>query len=220
MGKKNKKFVIISGGSIQDAFAGELLRDEEFDVILAADSGMEFLKREDIVPDVIIGDFDSVKAETLEFFQKYETVEFHQLNPIKDDTDTEYAIRYAIAHGASEITLLGATGTRMDHVLGNISLLGIGLEQKVPITILDANNRIRMADHSLEILKTEQFGKYVSLIPYSEKVTGLTLKGMKYPLDHYELGGFNSLGVSNEIVDHKAEIIFESGILIVIESID
>ena len=185
MEKKNKKFVIISGGSIQDAFAGELLRDEEFDVILAADSGMEFLKREDIVPDVSIGDFDSVKAEAVELFQKYETVEFRQLNPIKDDTDTEYAIRYAIAHGASEITLLGATGTRMDHVLGNISLLGIGLEQKVPITILDANNRIRMADHSLEILKTEQFGKYVSLIPYSEKVTGLTLKGMKYPLDHY-----------------------------------
>lgn len=220
MEKKDKKFVIISGGSIQDAFAGELLRDEEFDVILAADSGMEFLKREYIVPDVIIGDFDSVKAETLDYFRKYETVEFHQLNPIKDDTDTEYAIRYAIAHGASEITLLGATGTRMDHVLGNISLLGIGLEQKVPITILDANNRIRMADHSLEILKKEQFGKYVSLIPYSEKVMGLTLKGMKYPLDHYELGGFNSLGVSNEIVDHKAEIIFESGILIVIESID
>ena len=172
------------------------------------------------MPDVIIGDFDSVKAETLDYFRKYETVEFHPLNPIKDDTDTEYAIRYAIAHDASEITLLGATGTRMDHVLGNISLLGIGLEQNVPIIILDANNRIRMADHSLEILKKEQFGKYVSLIPYSEKVTGLTLKGMKYPLDHYELGGFNSLGVSNEIVDHKAEIIFESGILIVIESID
>lgn len=220
MEKKDKRFVIISGGSIQDAFAGELLRDEEFDVILAADSGMEFLKRQNIVPDVIIGDFDSVKTDTLEFFRKYEKIEFHQLNPVKDDTDTEYAIRYAIAHGASEITLLGATGTRMDHVLGNISLLGIGIEQHVPITILDANNRIRMADHSLEILKDEQFGKYVSLIPYSETVEGLTLKGMKYPLDHYELGGFNSLGVSNEIVDNKAEILFERGILIVIESID
>ena len=53
------------------------------------------------------------------------------LNPEKDDTDTEYAIREAIRRGAMEIVVIGATGTRIDHVLGNISLLGIGLEEQI-----------------------------------------------------------------------------------------
>ena len=105
-------------------------------------------------------------------------------------------------------------------MLGNISLLGIGLEEDVRMELLDANNRIRMTDHSVVLKKKQQYGKYLSLLPYSEKVTGVTLKGVKYPLDNYTMGGFNSLGISNEIVDAEASIELKSGRLLVIESRD
>ena len=215
-----KKYVIISGGMIQDAFAGELVRDGGFDVILAADSGMEFLRREQIIPDIIIGDFDSVKPETLAYFRSFPEITWETLNPVKDDTDTEFAIRYALGHEASFITLLGATGTRLDHVLGNISILGIAEDAGVSIEMLDANNRITMHKTAFSIPKEKQFGKYVSLIPYGGEVKGLTLTGMKYPLSDAVLGLYNSLGISNEITGDVAEITFESGTLIAVESID
>ena len=138
----------------------------------------------------------------------------------KDDTDTEFALRLAISMGAECITVLGGTGSRLDHVLGNIELLGIGLELGVEIELLDANNRIRMTDHGMVLKKEEQFGKYVSLIPYTAQVEHLYLAGFKYPLADYCLKGFCSIGVSNEITEEQAEITFENGILIVIESRD
>lgn len=215
-----KKYVIISGGSIDDECACNIIEKGCYDVILAADSGMNFLYRRRMKPDIIIGDFDSVDVESLAYFKEQDGIEFHQLNPMKDDTDTEYAIRYAIAHGATAITVIGGTGTRLDHVLGNVSLLGIGLEEGIPIELVDANNRIRMVDKPLSIRRTEQYGKYVSLIPYAGEVCDVTLEGMKYPLDHYLLGGFNSLGVSNEIEADEAHISFSKGLLLVIESRD
>ena len=77
-----------------------------------------------------------------------------------------------------------------------------------------------MIDNGIQLDKQNQFGDYVSLIPYTQSVKGLTLTGMKYPLDHYELKGFCSLGISNEIQEDVAEISFEDGILIVVESRD
>ena len=202
-----KHFFIIAGGKIEDAFAIEVLKGFAEKTVIAADSGMEFLRRNEIVPQVIIGDFDSVSKETLEWFQKKEGIVWHRLNPQKDDTDTEFALRLAISMGAECITVLGGTGSRLDHVLGNIELL-------------DANNRIRMTDHGMVLKKEEQFGKYVSLIPYTAQVEHLYLAGFKYPLADYCLKGFCSIGVSNEITEEQAEITFENGILIVIESRD
>ena len=84
-----KHFFIIAGGKIEDAFAIEVLKGFAEKTVIAADSGMEFLRRNEIVPQVIIGDFDSVSKETLEWFQKKEGIVWHRLNPQKDDTDTE-----------------------------------------------------------------------------------------------------------------------------------
>jgi len=215
-----QKILIISGGSIEDDFAKEWIGQYQPDFTIVADSGMEFMRRVNLMPDMIIGDFDSVGTETLAYFKEQREIIFKELNPVKDDTDTEFAIRQAIGLGAKEITVLGATGTRLDHVLGNVALLGIGLQEKVAIQLVDANNRIRMIDKSMKLSREEQFGNYVSLLPYSGKVTGVTLKGFKYPLESYTMGSFSSLGISNEIVEEKAEILFEEGILVVIEARD
>lgn len=215
-----EKILIVSGGSIDDSFAAEWLEEAAPDYLIAADSGMEFFYRVGKLPDMIIGDFDSVKPEVLDFFKKKAEILIKELNPIKDDTDTEFAIRQAIALGAKEITILGGTGSRLDHVLGNIALLGIGLMEQASIFLVDKNNRIRMIDKPLKLSKTEQFGSYVSLIPYHGEVEHLYLKGFKYPLEDFCLKAFNSLGISNEIAAATAEISFSKGILLVIEARD
>ncbi|MBO5071103.1 MAG: thiamine diphosphokinase, partial [Roseburia sp.] len=155
-----KSFVVISGGKIDDDFVLSVLRQQESAVMIAADSGMEFLYRNEIMPNVIVGDFDSVQSEALAYFKRQPGIHFQELVPEKDDTDTESAIRLAISMGAEEITLLGGTGSRLDHVLGNIELLGIGMNAGVPITMLDAHNRIRMTRQGMKIRRDEQFGKY------------------------------------------------------------
>ncbi len=215
-----KHFAIVVGGTIDDKTAIKVLERENVTHTIAADSGMNFFYRVGWKPDYIVGDFDSASCEAMKYFQSQTGIEWETLNPVKDDTDTEHSIRKAIALGADKITLLGATGTRLDHVLGNIELLGIGLKEQVDIQIVDANNRIHLIDHPLVIRKDSQYGKYVSLIPYTEQVSGLTLQGFKYSLENAVLHGFCSLGVSNEIVDEEAEISFTQGILIVIESRD
>lgn len=214
------KFLIVSGGSLNKEFVTKVVGQGRYDRILAADSGMNALYAAAVTPDIIIGDFDSADEKILAFFQQNKAIDFCTLNPEKDDTDTEFAIRESIRRGADSITIIGGTGTRLDHVLGNISLLGIGLEEGVQMELLDAHNRICMIDHSVTLKKKEQYGNYLSLIPYNGKVTGVTLKGLKYPLHDYTMGGFNSLGISNEIVDDEASIELTSGQLLVIESRD
>ena len=214
------KYVIISGGSIEDAFALEWLQKNKYDKLIAADSGMDFLYRSGLVPDLVAGDFDSVDDDSLDEFSSLSNVEMLRLNPIKDDTDTEFAIRFAISEGAEHITILGATGTRLDHVMGNIHLLGIGLEEGVSIELVDKHNRIRMIDSPFTIKKAEQFGKYVSFLPFSGTVKGVTLKGFCYPLANATMESFCSLGVSNEITEEIASVEIEEGILLMIESRD
>ena len=214
------KFVIISGGHIDDAFAIDWLEKNKYDCMIAADSGMNFLHRNGIVPDIIAGDFDSAKEESVAYYQGLNNVQVIKLNPIKDDTDTEFVIREAIRRGATEITVLGATGTRLDHVLANVNLLGIGLEEGVSIQLVDKHNCIRMISDTIEITKNEQFGDYVSVLPVKGDAKGVTLEGLKYPLKDADIPCFSSLGVSNEIKEDVAKISVKQGVLLVIESRD
>lgn len=214
------KYLVVSGGHAKDDFVTEVIKQGGFELVVAADSGMDFLYRTGIMPDLIVGDLDSAKSDALDYFRQFEQIDMCVLNPQKDETDTEFAVRESIRRGADDITIVGGTGTRIDHVLGNVALLGIGLEENIRIRMLDEHNRVRMIDSPLVIKREEQYGKYISLVPYSDKVTGVTLVGLKYPLTDYTMGGFNSLGISNEIVEEEASISLTSGQLLVIESRD
>lgn len=213
--------LIVTGGFVDDEFTLDFVKKNKSDWIIAADSGMEFFYRNQLMPDYLVGDFDSVNREILKYFQqKNPDIEIIHFQPEKDETDTELAVRTAINLGCEKIWLLGATGTRLDHVLGNIHLLGMAMEKNCECIMLDAYNRIRILNHGIRLEKKEQYGDYVSLLPFTSKVTDLTLTGFKYPLQKYELQCYHSLGVSNEISLEEAEISFEEGILIMVESKD
>ena len=213
------RYLIAGRGKLDQEFGLTDIQTDGIDVIIAADSGMDFLYENGVTPDIIVGDFDSATTKALEFFERKGQTEIHRLNPVKDDTDTEYAIRLAIKHGARSIVVIGATGSRIDHVLGNISLLGIGLESGIDIRIIDANNRIRMADMPGPIENSAQYGRFVSLIAVTDD-NEVSLKGFKYPVTDYSFDRFTSLGISNEIIDDHAVIDIHRGKFIIIESKD
>ena len=210
---------ILAGGNLSPSFLQQQLREHPKHTIIAADRGLEACVSLGIEPDHVIGDFDSLDPKVkASFLAKEKNVT--KLNPIKDDTDTEAALALAFEKTEGDILILGGTGTRMDHVLGNIGILGQDFVRGRSVQILDEHNRIRLADGPLTIKKSEQYGKYVSLLPLTTEVRGVTLEGMYYPLHNFTLTSYTSIGISNEIVEEEARISFDEGVLVVIESKD
>lgn len=212
---------IVGGGSVDIKWLKTILSNQARKYIIAADAGLDALLEAKIVPDAVIGDFDSCKPESKQFIENEFEGKLIRLLPEKDDTDMEAALTFVLENSKSgDIYLIGATGSRIDHVLGNISLLGKGLKYNRSVYILDTNNRIRLIDSRCVLKKESQYGKYVSLIPYTDCVKGVTLVGFKYPLKEYTFTRNNTLGVSNEILENEAYIYMDEGILIVVEARD
>lgn len=221
---RQKRILILTGGTISTDFAKEFLKDQKFDTIIAADSGLKSVEELNLPVDYILGDFDSVPTDTLEKYRAYANDKKHiimkEYNPKKDETDTQIAIQLAVELKADEIVILGATGTRIDHLLANIHLLYIPLKQNRNACIVDEHNKIYLIDQNTMLNKDELYGTYLSLLPLTETVSHVTLEGFKYPLTKRNLHVGESIGVSNEVVSPNAHILFESGIIVVIESKD
>ena len=211
--------LIISGGNIDIEFLNKNLTTCSYDNIIAVDKGLESLYLLKILPNHIVGDFDSVN-ETIINFYNTKNIPIHKYNPEKDYTDTDIAIKLAISLNSTNITIIGATGTRLDHTLANIHILCTCLEEEISCKIIDPYNKIYLIASKIELQKSNIYGKYISLIPLTSTVNGVTLNGFKYPLKDYTLKIGESLGISNEVVDDVATIEIKEGILIVIESKD
>ncbi|MDF2510842.1 MAG: hypothetical protein K0S04_708 [Herbinix sp.] len=216
---KENKVLIITGGHTEEALLSALIEQEEFQMVIAADSGLAIADRLELELDYIVGDFDSISEEVLLKYRRKSTP-MDTYPREKDKTDTHIAVELALSHNATSILIAGATGSRMDHVMANIHLLLLPMQVGVSAAMIDTNNKIYLKNESFMLEKSKQYGDYVSLLPFTERVSGLTLKGFKYPLDHILLEAGSSLGTSNEIVEDIAEVEISDGILLVIEARD
>lgn len=216
------KTIIVSGGKIESDFALSFLKTTAFDYLIGVDNGLKFLHDNQILPTHIVGDFDTAKPELVAFYRAKPKIEIRTFNPVKDSTDTQIAIELALELRSSSIVILGGTGTRLDHVLGNIQSLMLAKKAGAQCLLLDAHNRIRLIGEETILRKEEQFGTYISLLPLTTEVTGVDLIGFKYPLtDHtFTSTGSAGFGVSNEIVEEEARIRMKEGIFVMIESRD
>lgn len=210
------KTLIISGGKVTKRILKEALKNNSFDNIIAVDKGLEILDECKIQPNYIIGDFDSINKEII---NKYNNKNIIKLNPEKDFTDTHMAIKLALEIKSSYIVILGAIGTRIDHTIANIHVLKECMEQQIECKIINENNKIELINKQ-HILYLNNKYRYVSLIPLTTKVEGVTLKGFKYPLINATLKIGESIGISNEQIEKKAIIELKNGILILIQSKD
>lgn len=210
------KVVIVSGGSSPSL---ELIIEElEGEAsIICADSGANCLYRYNIVPNYLVGDFDSVEPSVLDYFER-QNCSILKYPKDKDYTDTQLALYKAKELGASEIVFLGCTGSRIDHTLGNLGLLLDCLKNEITAYIKDDNNVISITDKDVEL--TGNKGDYFSVISYNSSVEGLTISGAKFDLKDYLLNIGDPLTLSNEFIDTKVSIHFRKGVLLIIKSKD
>lgn len=208
--------LIVTGGQVSLDQLKKLFDSDCFDQVIGVDSGMDRLAAVDIRPDLVIGDFDSCDKTVLDAYV-LDGVEVVSFPPEKNMTDTNLAIHMAAERGIKAVTILGAMGSRMDHTIANIMALA-PYSLDVDIELLDEHNSMKFLLSGCEIHKGRY--DYLSLLPLTETVTGVTLTGVKYPLKDATLKMLNSLGISNEIVGESATLTFDVGLLLMIRSND
>lgn len=216
----SSRILVVSGGKVEEDVVKMLTNTFEYSKIIGVDKGLEILDLLGINPSIICGDFDTVNAIIFNKYKGKEECVIKEFPPMKDYTDTHLAVDIAIEEGATVIDICGGTGSRIDHLLGNLGVVAYALTKGVKVYIWDENNRIQIIDKGIVMKKDDGFGKYVSLIPYGGEASGVTLKGFKYLLSNATLKQEESLGVSNELVDEKGTIEIEKGRLVVIEARD
>lgn len=184
------------------------IRLKDDDLIICADGGYDALAYTNITPDVIIGDFDSVNVTIPK------EIELVTYPAEKDKTDLEICIDYAKEKGCDTVFMMGVLGGRPDHTLGAFYAMKYALKAGVCPMVLTGDSRIYLVDSEIE-LNRENF-KYISLMPCTEKVSGVTAVGLKYPLQDETLEQSSSRGISNEFYNNIAKISIKDGLLFVI----
>lgn len=210
------KALIIGNGSDVEK---ENLERISYDYIICADGGLNKVKKLQLIPNLIVGDFDSVDKALLDSFLalNIETIKFP---PEKDYTDMELAIDIAVKKGFDHITLLCATGTRLDHTLANILLIEKYYNKGINVEIVDNHNIIKLISDNTDLNVYKMNEHFVSIVPISKKLIGLTLENFKYPLDDVEVKRGEALLISNEVTNEKGRIVLKKGTAILFLSKD
>lgn len=201
------KTIIFAGSEIDDYNC----IDMDYDFIICADKGLVHAQKLKILPNVLIGDFDSYKGDIPECEEIYKTI------PEKDDTDTMLAVKLAIQKRATNIKLYGATGGRFDHTFANIQTLIYAYENNCKMSIHEGKNIITIQGKGTEYYP-EYKNWYFSVFSLTEKLYITEMTGVKYPLNNYVLTQNFPLGVSNEIND-IATITIKNGLALIVRSI-
>ena len=206
---------ICSGGPIR-----KLPMDRKVNRWIGVDRGAYYLIEHGIIPDVIVGDFDSVSEE--EYASISEVVPHVELfQAEKDDTDTDLALMRALDFEPSEVLLTGATGGRLDHHEAALRSL-YRMQMTYPhiqFKIIDSHNELRfLLPGRHQLTKTPH--SYLSFFAYGESVYDVTLRGVKYETTDEKIDLATSRFTSNEIISDNAYITFSRGICLMIRSMD
>lgn len=212
--------LLLCGGPLEEVFCLNIIEKLQPDCIIGVDRGLDFCYRNQIHPDYILGDFDSIDKEIFDYYENQSEIPVKRYKPEKDATDTRIGLELAINLGSSRVFLLGATGGRLDHYMGNLQSLTAARREGVEAWILDSRNALTVLDKSAVISRKEQFGTYISFFSMSDQVEGLTLTGFKYPLHEYTMTNFDGIGVSNEIQEETAKVEFSKGLVLMVMSRD
>ncbi|MFD5020117.1 thiamine diphosphokinase [Paenibacillus sp. NPDC058367] len=211
----SKRVVIFAGGELSPEYFNLL---DEDDFIIGADQGALFLISHGYTPDIAVGDFDSVSPEALQDIENKskKTITCDAVN--KDLTDSEMALDIAMDQQPDSILLLGVTGTRIDHSLASIQMMTRALQRQINCYVMDTHNYITLTGSQAVI--NDLGYTYVSLLPLTPEVSGITLEGFQYPLTDATLKLGQSLGVSNKLVSSSGTVTIRSGLLLIIQSKD
>jgi thiamine pyrophosphokinase len=183
-------------------------------ILVAADGGAAFLARIGLVPEVVVGDFDSLRGETVAALAAAGAdIVRHPVR--KDSTDGELAVEEALRRGADEVVLVGATGA-LDHTLGHLAILR-GLEARgIAARLAAPDLAVTVLSAPADVTLAAPAGVRVSLAPQGADAV-VSLSGLDYPLDHGLLPAAACLGLGNHITEPAAaRILVHQGAVVVL----
>ena len=206
-----KKFVIFLNGEYKysQEFMDRLVSEET--ICFCADGGANFAFQYGKVPEMIIGDLDTIEKKVLEYY-KSKNILIKKFPKDKDFTDFELILKEISKDNnyMKKIFVVGGLGKRIDMTLSNLFII----EKYKNLVFLQENEEIFYAEKSF-VLKNKKECEF-SIIPISEKVEKLTLKGFKFETDKIDVKRESSRLVSNVILENEASVEFENGKLIII----
>ncbi len=204
------KYVIVSGGYPPSE---KMLRSymEQADMLIGVDGAADFFEDIGINADILLGDFDTADEKNVRA-QSNKGAKIVRLEPMKNETDTEAAVKLALNSDADDIVLLGAIGSRIDHTMSNIALLKLAFDSGVSIKIHNKNNEIFVCKDYFEIL--DRKGETVSILPLGGDIH-VTARGLVYPLGDLLLAVGSSRGVSNIVKESFADLKIRDGYALV-----
>ena len=212
---KNGSCIIIGAG---DLTVGSIPYDPEKDYVIAADGGLMYCQVLELEPDLIIGDFDSLDeeiGEAVKVIRENCPEKVTTLPSEKDDTDLLAAVKRGLELGYRRFRLYGANGGRLEHTIANIQTLKFLKEHDAVGYIMDGNGMILLAQNETVSFRDTMEG-YVNVFSMNEKAHGVSIRGLKYELDHATLTNAMPLGISNEFIGVQSDITVEDGILLII----
>ena len=202
--------------------AGDLTIDElpitSDDFVIAVDGGYLYCKLLGVVPDLYLGDFDSLeqkeKSEIMQIaMQMPEKV--IELSPIKDDTDMLAALKEGLRRGFKEFRIYAGMGGRLEHTLANIQCLNYLKEQGAVGYLMSSEEMLLLAKEECLSFQGNLEG-YLSIFALGNEAKGVTLENLKYPLLDYTVTNAFPIGVSNEFIGKKASVTVKEGTLLII----
>jgi thiamine pyrophosphokinase len=209
------KAIVIAGGNAAPEDAARLSGAE---MVIAADSGAEWLDSLGVLPDLLVGDMDSIDRDLLErLAERGVEVETHPAE--KDASDVELAVSRAVDRGAGEVLILGGLGGgRLDHELANLLLLVDRRWDAIQLRIVRGDTTVQVLRGGSRRELDGVAGHLVTLLPFEGDATGVRTDGLRYPLVRETLQSGCSRGLSNEIERTPASVSLEGGTLLIIET--
>lgn len=205
------KCVVFTGGRIDDDLSFIDLNEVKRSFVICADSGYIYAEKIGVKPDIIIGDYDSLGFIPENIEEKF------VFPKEKDDTDLLLAVKEAINRGYKNIDIYGAFGGRFDHMFSNIQALAFIAENNSVGNLISGSEIVTLLNPgNYEFKYKDNYS--LSLFSYTDEVKGLTIKGTKYTTDNITLSSSFPLGISNIIINKKADISFIFGKLLVVRS--
>ncbi|WP_339227651.1 thiamine diphosphokinase [Oceanobacillus sp. FSL K6-2867] len=196
----------------------DLFKDE-IDSWIGADRGAYLIAEHGIPIEYAVGDFDSIDEYEKEVISRNAAnMEKHPTE--KDETDMEIALNQAYAMNPSKIYLFGVTGGRLDHELINIQLLYVIRNKDIQAVIVDQSNQMEMLSPGIHTIEYQEAYPYISLIPFTNQVEGISLSGFYYPLTNTTITWGSTLCVSNKLLSKKGTFSFDKGIVLLVKSCD
>jgi len=209
-----KRAVIFVNGLLEDPGAVAALINED-DFLIAADGGLRHVLALGLTPHLLIGDLDSASTEDVAQMES-RGVAIQKFPAEKDETDIELALLTALDAGYRRILLAAALGGRLDHMLGNLSLLTNPDFRDADVRLDDGHIEAFVIWQSAEV--QGRINDLVSLLPLDAEVRGVTTQGLAYALDRATLLRHQGRGISNVMVETTIKVTVENGVLLCIHS--